>query len=178
MIYFFLYYFSHHIIEFDERGKEMLINVYQFDYFEIKIKSNESVFFNWDNDNKFYLDIDVENSNGKIDSYGTFDHSSNLFGIYFRNNNCSLKFYNESPKMIRLALVFGLHYYKFPIFNNFFNIMLEDYFNFDQSKLESITNPLIYNYADENGYYFLVVMVPILLILYIIFVCCIKCDCC
>lgn len=179
MIYlFFLYIFSHYIIEHDERGEEMLIDVYPYDFFEIKVKPNEPVFFAWTGKKKFYLDIDAENSKGEIDSYGTFEESSNLFGIYFRNKNSSLKFYSINPEMVKLVLVFGVHYYKHPVFDNYINFLLEDYFDFNQSKVESLTDPLIYNNEDENAYYYYVIMIPLLSILYFIFVCCVRCECC
>lgn len=145
-----------------------------FDNVQVKLNYKTPTFFSdlsklYD----LYFDIDAENPQGNIDTYGTFDHNSYIVGIFFESKNYTISFINEGLEIIKFALVFSNNSYfppqfKFPI--NKFNF--DDWINKD--------DPFLYDVGNQHSYAIFIIL-AILCFIYILmfrFCCCNFFYCC
>lgn len=138
----------------------LILYMNPFDNVQIKLRYKTPTFLSdLSRVYNLYYDIEAEDSQGKIDSYGTFDHGSYIIGIIFESKNYTISFVNEGTESIKFAMVFSMDSYfppqfKFPI--NKYN--LED----SMSKYD----PFLYDVGHQFSYAIFIV-IGVLCIIYL-----------
>lgn len=83
--------------------KEIVVNMNPLDKIEIEL-FEEAYFSSLAEFDGLSLTIDIKKPNGRVVTYGPFDHNMKIIGLKYKNNICTLKFFNEGTRRIKFAI--------------------------------------------------------------------------
>lgn len=104
MIFFFIYNtVCKNVFDFRNitQTRSLLIRLYSLESVEIKIRHLCHGYFpDLINLYDLHLNIETEDFNGKKKTYDELMYSDKVTGVFFKDKNCTLRFYNSGPDLI------------------------------------------------------------------------------